>query len=113
MVPRDLYDFNETLEKNASFPLLLELFRSLNNQENNTFPYQLIDWGDVPGFAYISESELVTMQGEIKKLKSEIKKGKEWTDDIEEPADILKILSWLQQASNKQENILLVMEGSL
>ena len=109
----DLYDFNESLEENTSYSQLLEIFKSLNNEENNKFPYQLMEWGDVPGFAYISKSELEAMKSEIKSLKSEIKKEKEWTYDIEEPDDVLHILSWLEQASKKKKNLLLVMEGSL
>lgn len=109
----DLYDFNEMLEAMASYPQLLELFKSLNNEVENTFPYQLRQWGDLPGFAYVSRSRLLAMKEEIKALKTEIKKRREWTNNIEEPDDVVRILSWLELALKKKQNLLLVMEGSL
>ena len=109
----DLYEFNELLEENTSCLQLLEIFRSLNNEVDNKFPYQLNNWGDLPGFAYISNLDTRVLASEINRLVLAIEEEDEWTLDIEDSDDILHILSWLRQAATNEKNILLVLEGSL
>lgn len=109
----DLYDFNELLEMQSSYPALLEIFKSLNYEIYNKFPYQLSEWGDMPCFAYIAKSELEVVSNEIKTFKSEVKAKKTWINDIESIEDITHVLSWIEQADKKKENLLLVMEGDL
>lgn len=109
----DLYEFNALLEERGTYPQLLTVFQSLNNEVDNTFPYQLRQWGDLPGFAYVPRAGLAAMKDEISGLKSELKKPKGWALEVEEPDDIVHILNWLERAAKKKENILMVMEGSL
>lgn len=101
----DLYDLNEALEDHTSYTQLLSVFEPLNNQGKNKFPYQLKAWGDVPGFSYISKFDAKKLSSEVTSLKSDIesggKGGNSWIDDIEEPDDILQILSWLNEAEEK------------
>lgn len=108
----DLYDFNELLESKQSFPSLLKIFESLNNEGTNAFPYQLKSWGDMPGFAYIPRQDKA-LKGEIQALKADLNSEKPWTDRIEEPDDLLQILSWIEEAISQDKNLVMVMEGSL
>lgn len=109
----DLYEFNELLEDQGIYAQLLEVFRSLNYEVHNKFPYRLIEWGDLPGFAYVSVADLEGLKNEIVNLELAFENEKEWTLGIEEPDDVLQILAWLQQALKTKQDILLVMEGDL
>lgn len=113
----DLYDFNDALEAQTSYAQLLTTFEHLNKQGINTFPHQLKTWADIPGFAYLSKSDIKKLLPEIRKLTSDIKNEEgirnRWTLGIEEPEDVLQILGWINEAAKKDKNLLLVMEGDL
>lgn len=109
----DLYDFNEILEAQGSFKGLLSIFESLNNQVSNNFPYQLKAWGDIPGFAYLPRNISPSLKKEIQQLRNDIDNDKSWTIDIEEPEDLERILSWIEDAIAKDKNLVLIMEGDL
>jgi len=109
----DLYDFNEALAENGNYPNVLNIFQALNAEIENAFPFQLFEWADVPGFAYIGQSDLKVVANESKKLIAEIKSQSGWVEEIEEPNDLLKVLRWLEDAKTENKNLLIVMEGPL
>jgi predicted dienelactone hydrolase len=39
--------------------------------------------------------------------------SEDWTDELDEPEDIQRVLTWLEEASNHEKDLCLVLEGSL
>jgi hypothetical protein len=52
--------------------------------------------------------------GEVNLMKNALAQDSEdWTDELDEPEDIQRVLTWLEEASNHEKDLCLVLEGSL
>lgn len=108
-----LYDTTAALDQDGRYPGVLRVLRALNNEIDNTFPHQLRPWGDMPGVAYVDRADLPALADEVAGMRSDLQHGADWTDAIDVPEDLERLLGWLDQARERNTSLCLVMDGDL